>query len=275
MTMTTTILDWLSRQFHAARDVRTIKIHPDNHAFTGTSPADMVVRTWMGAQLYVYVLQSEPRLRDLRAILKNNSRDSLGTLFFVLDDLLPQNDTERRLLDWQDALQLLNGGYIYSLLLEDGELHPSQVHFTPTMTPNVYHTWYTPDFTIETVTVRRRTVENVIKGTWHIGDIASADFQRKVNHERVNQRFHYRTQYTRPTDRPAPNSGKMPDTLKRQYKLLGLPQDADEGTVKAAFRRQAMNVHPDVSALPRIEAEKRMKALLEAYESIKQYHNWR
>jgi curved DNA-binding protein CbpA len=35
-----------------------------------------------------------------------------------------------------------------------------------------------------------------------------------------------------------------------------------------------MQVHPDVSALPRTEAERRIKLLNEAYEFIKSYHGW-
>jgi curved DNA-binding protein CbpA len=58
------------------------------------------------------------------------------------------------------------------------------------------------------------------------------------------------------------------------YALLGLERTATEREVKAAFRRLAMNVHPDVSSLPRSEAEQRIKALLEAYEAIKAQHGW-
>ena len=41
--------------------------------------------------------------------------------------------------------------------------------------------------------------------------------------------------------------------------MLGVERSASEKEVKTAFRRLAMNIHPDVSALPRQEAERRVK----------------
>ena len=50
------------------------------------------------------------------------------------------------------------------------------------------------------------------------------------------------------------------------YELLGVPRDADEQTIKKAFRKLARQLHPDVSEEP--EAEARFREVTEAYEVL-------
>ena len=50
------------------------------------------------------------------------------------------------------------------------------------------------------------------------------------------------------------------------YELLGIGRDADEQTLKKAFRRLARQLHPDVSTEP--EAEARFREVTEAYEVL-------
>ena len=50
------------------------------------------------------------------------------------------------------------------------------------------------------------------------------------------------------------------------YELLGVARDADETTIKKAFRRLARRLHPDVSEEP--EAEARFREVTEAYEVL-------
>jgi curved DNA-binding protein CbpA len=56
--------------------------------------------------------------------------------------------------------------------------------------------------------------------------------------------------------------------------LLGVPVNATREEVRAAFRRQAFALHPDVSDLPKDEAEARFKVLNEAYAYIKLSNRW-
>jgi molecular chaperone DnaJ len=51
------------------------------------------------------------------------------------------------------------------------------------------------------------------------------------------------------------------------YEVLGVPRDADEATVKKAFRRLARELHPDVNAHDP-EAEAKFKEAAEAYEVL-------
>jgi molecular chaperone DnaJ len=50
------------------------------------------------------------------------------------------------------------------------------------------------------------------------------------------------------------------------YEILGIPRDADERTIKSAFRRLARELHPDVSDHP--EAQERFREAAEAYEVL-------
>ncbi len=51
------------------------------------------------------------------------------------------------------------------------------------------------------------------------------------------------------------------------YQILGVPKDADEKTIKAAYRKLARKYHPDV-AENKAEAEKKFKEINEAYEVL-------
>src|ERR1700756_1554803 len=51
------------------------------------------------------------------------------------------------------------------------------------------------------------------------------------------------------------------------YDVLGVPRDADETTIKKAFRKLARELHPDVNSHDP-EAEEKFKEAAEAYEVL-------
>jgi molecular chaperone DnaJ len=55
----------------------------------------------------------------------------------------------------------------------------------------------------------------------------------------------------------------MPAAHQDYYTILGVPRDADQQTIKRAFRQLAFAYHPDRNKTP--EAEERFKAIAEAY----------
>jgi molecular chaperone DnaJ len=55
-------------------------------------------------------------------------------------------------------------------------------------------------------------------------------------------------------------------TRRDYYEILGVPRDADERSIKSAFRRLARELHPDVSDAP--DAEERFRETAEAYEVL-------
>ncbi|HEX2044479.1 MAG TPA: molecular chaperone DnaJ [Gaiellaceae bacterium] len=58
----------------------------------------------------------------------------------------------------------------------------------------------------------------------------------------------------------------MATTRRDYYEILGVPRDADEKSIKSAFRRLARELHPDVSEAP--DAEERFREAAEAYEVL-------
>lgn len=278
--MSDAITRWLSQQFRQVADVRSASSEPDPSVIYQMHRADIVVATWMGARLYTYLIDTAPKLRDIRQTVKDNSRSGIGTLFIVNAALLPADGTTAKAEDWQEALSSLNEGWVYGYVANDAGMRLVQVHFGATAVRDEYRIWYLNDFSIETVNVRRRSVQATLRGTFFVGDIASQDFKRRVNHKRASQRFHYRTRYTQDIPRGNKRHGAHgkrhlhDEKLKKYYALIGVDHTASEQEIKAAFRQRALQVHPDVSALPRQEANKRIKQLNEAYEYIKQERGW-
>ncbi len=277
--MTDAIARWIRATFAMVPDVSRATTEADPSVIYKTHQADIVVSTWMGARLYVYLVKKAPKIRDIKNILRDNSRGSIGTIFLVDRALLPSDDQQTKMLDWYEALSSLNHDFIYTYYLDDNEIKITQAHFSPVNGKEIYRVWYLPEFSIEKVTVRSREVtEGNVRGRWHLGDIASPDYKRRMGHERANQRFHYRTKYTQDVPKDKRNGRTHYNgndaQLAKYYQLIGVQKDASEQEIKTAFRQMALKVHPDVSALPRQEANERIKQLNEAYEYIKQYHGW-
>jgi hypothetical protein len=258
---------WLQDLFNTVTDVKLATPYLENTAIFQHHNAHLVVNTWMGGVLYVYLLEKAPKVRELRGILRDNSRTGIGTLFIVQQPLLPEAGKEVALVDWHDALRSMSDGWIYSYTAHNTL---EQIHFNPTPNPDKFYCWHLTDFAIENVSVRRRSINGNLKGDWFIGDIASPAFKRRVNTERQNQRYHYHT-HTQPKEKKIAPA----DELTKHYQMLGISNvNASEKEVKAAFRQMALRVHPDVSALPRNIAEEKFKELNRAYEFIKDYHGW-
>src|SRR5690606_41715518 len=55
--------------------------------------------------------------------------------------------------------------------------------------------------------------------------------------------------------------------FKDYYKILGVPRDADEKTIKSAYRKLARKYHPDVNKGD-ASAEERFKEINEAYQVL-------
>ena len=55
----------------------------------------------------------------------------------------------------------------------------------------------------------------------------------------------------------------MAQTKRDYYEILGIQRDADDATLKRAFRKLARQYHPDVNREP--GAEEQFKELSEAY----------
>ncbi|MDL1914566.1 MAG: DnaJ domain-containing protein [Chloroflexi bacterium] len=65
------------------------------------------------------------------------------------------------------------------------------------------------------------------------------------------------------------------DRITTAYELLNLERGATKEEVSAAYRRLALDYHPDTSTLPSAEAEAKFRALSEAYEAIQRANRWK
>ncbi|GAB5492779.1 MAG: hypothetical protein Phog2KO_29940 [Phototrophicaceae bacterium] len=277
--MSDTIAKRIQATFALVPDVKRASTEADPSVVFKSHQADVVVSTWMGARLYIYIVTNAIKVRDIKNLLRDNSRSGIGSLFLVDRNLLPSDGAITKLQDWWESLFLLHNDFFYTYYLDDDEVKITQIHFEPKNSLGDYRVWYLPEFAIEKVTVRRKEVtKGNIKGRWHTADIASPSYKRRINDQRASQRFNYHTKYTQDIPHNKKNGKGRPYTrdiqLDKYYTLIGVEKGASEKEIKRAFRQMALKVHPDVSALPRQEANERIKQLNEAYEYIKEYHGW-
>ncbi len=265
--MPLTIARLLAQQFRSIQDVKFATTRADASLMARQHEPDIVIETWMNSRLYVYLLGSAPRQRDIKGMLKQNTSGGIGTLLLVEAALLPADGYVGKLQPWQDDLRVMNLGAIYAYSLDAAGLRLRQVNLDETTERNHFAVWHTLDFPFDAVTVRRREYQTNIRGNWVIGDIASARFKRRISEERARQRYHYRTRGTRPHDAPA-------EQISAAYLALEIEVGAGQDAVKEAFRRLARQYHPDVSAHEKGEAERRFKEVKTAYDKIRSHRRW-
>ena len=266
--MPPTVADRFRLRFREIQDVKFASARGEASFTSRNYEADIVVETWMNSRLYVYICDQAPKSRAIKAILKQNTKASIGSLFLVDLALLPGDGYCGKLQTWQDDLRVLNMGAIQAYDLGADELRLVQVNLDETPQRNLFTVWHTCDFPFDAVAVRRRDYQTNIRGSWAVGDISSPHFKRRIIDERARQRFHYRTRQTRQLDMP-------PDQqISAAYLALEIEVGAGQAAVKEAFRKLARQYHPDVSEHEKAEAEQRFKEVKSAYDQIKSQRRW-
>jgi DnaJ domain len=280
--MTVEIKRWLCDQFVTIDSVRTAKIQGDLIA----------IHTWSGVVIYAYVLEEPTKARTIKRIVQENTRIGIGTLFIVSAKIVPEDGARVEPDEGLLALHALFKDKFYTYRIQDdGEPRIGQVHFKAQ--GEVREVWYGPDITIGHLPSYRVWVNapQSIKGNWMIANFGSDAFWKQADYTIGRDAFRQQQQ-RRATDRAKfrfwsqPSWGAGDETgymtpapppeaeLDRFYKQLGLTNAASDDEVKAAFRRLAREVHPDVSDLPKEEAELRFNKLYEAYAFIKTAHGF-
>ena len=283
-----TIKRWLSEQFTALDSVRGCTIDRD---------ADVVVYTWGGAVIQVHLLDTPFKARQIKKIVSDNSRVGIGTLFLVNAELMPDDGAKQPIDEGLLALHALFKDKVYTYRLEKDVPQIGQVHFKSFGRTDEYEVWYGPDIRIRGLPFYRVWIKSPssIKGEWLMANFGSEAFWRQADYAtsrdafRRDQRRAYTYQatwsnatwnggsaYTGANGASAASNGAPPRDarLARSYSQLGLNHGATSDEVKAAFRRKARELHPDVSKLPKDEAENRFKTLNEAYMYIKTTNGW-
>jgi hypothetical protein len=261
--------------------------------------ADFVVRTWSATVTHVVLLPELVKTRHLRKILGDNSRIGIGTMFLLHAVSVPYDGVKLSPPETLLALHTLHRDKVYTYTEEQDGLHVGQVHFRSFGRTDEFETWHGPPVEIHSLPSFRVWIKSPasIKGDWLIATFGSEAFWKHADYTmgreamRQQQRggFTHRVTWSDAdwhngprTDEPTqtPRTDHKPALPGRAHRLavcyaqLGVRGDATSDEVKAAYRRLARELHPDVSALPKDEAETRFKLLHEAYTFIKVNNGW-
>jgi hypothetical protein len=254
---------------------------------TVTPGSSLVVRTWTGVMVNIYLLNAPERVRNIKRVLQEATELGIGSTFILDAALLPPPDTRFEPAEWLLALHALTHERLYAYDIDEKGPKLVQAHFEQIGSSAAYVVKYGPDVTFDRLRILKVSVKpKVMKGDWHIADFGLNAFWRDPYRP-------HRTEYRRPEKReynwrawsqttweqaqtydipkpPPPIHGR----LEQSYALLEIQRDATLDELKAAYRRLALAFHPDTSALPRHEAEMKFRALSEAYEYIKEQNKW-
>ncbi len=271
--MNPTLREWLCQQLRPLDEVRFCVPPPvvTNHA----RPGSQVLRIglWTGVFIHVHSLTAEPTARQLRRTLQDDDDASCASLFIMAAALAPRPDQPFAPPDWMLALHSLGHERIYvgyvrdripglqPLHLEplDGGLRHA-LRCGPALLPRRLH--------VGRVSIRHRSV----RGFWNLAHFGAAPFWQKATQERFANARRFDESPGQEATRGPSDPGQ--DSLARSFALLGLEPGAARDQVQEAWRREAFNLHPDVSMLPTEVAEERFRALSEALEHIRIARGW-
>jgi hypothetical protein len=216
--------------------------------------------------------------------------------------------------EWLAALHALTGDKIYVYQLKDNVPSLRTARFVPSGRTAELEMQYGDPIGIEQIRYFQRTVRpNFIKGYWMVADFGPDVPPKKDYYKQQQQQaqtkndFQQRVRQAQPPNQPprqqtnhhappppkqqtsAPNGHQTNNQQRRAnppppakpktrlevcYEILGVSGAAQREEVKSAFRKLAFQLHPDVSTLPKAEAEARFKLVSEAYEYIKSANKW-
>lgn len=273
-----TLKRWLKTQLTGVMNVQACFLTHGN---------TLVVTTWTGVVVNVYLIDEVVKTRAIKRILQESSDVGIGSLFIVKRNLLPEEKTRAEIKEWLMAVHEVSRERVFTYALHDDEPIIGQAHFEPIGTTGEYVTRHGPSISFEQFRYYKLSVKaRFIKGDWHVADFGMHHFWRDPH------KTHYQPNYRRPEteqttwrswsnttwEQPQTNPLDTPpvrrDPLTISYEILEVSRDATRDEVKNAFRRLAFELHPDTSTLPKHEAEKRFLQLTEAWEMIKEANSW-
>jgi DnaJ-domain-containing protein 1 len=266
---TNTVKHWLREQLKALAQVQRCMAGQPGVGAAPVREIDLAVYTWSGMMIHVHLLDEALKPPRVRRLLESATAVGIPTLLLLDERLLPRQGERAPLERWFVPLPAIANDRVYTYRLDGGSPVIRTVHF-PAVSRLEVEARYGPAVFISQLRYFRQTVKHpALKGYWLVADFEpEAAGKNPVS----NPRDHGRqppppAQQTRLENQPPAPSPKT--RLEASYELLGVSRGDSLEDVKAAFRRLVFEVHPDVSRLPKEEAEARFKALNEAYEYIR------
>jgi hypothetical protein len=285
----TRVQRWLAEQILVLASVRSCLLNRE---------ADIVVNTWSATVTHIYLIDHPIKTRAIRKLIGDNSRVGVGTLFVLSAALVPPDGAKLHPDEHLLVLHALYKDKIYTYRVENDTVIIGQVHFKAYGRGDERETWYGPNIEIHTLPSYRTWLKspNSIKGDWLVATFGNEAFWKSADYTAARDAF--RQQQRRgftasgtwsgstswsagakfEADEDPPPKSTLPPVriarLEASYAHLGLKSNASNDEVKTAFRKLARELHPDVSKLPKAEAELRFKILNEAYTFIKTTQGW-
>jgi len=282
------------RRWLAERIVRVDSVRHCVMNRAGDPPIDIQAMTWSSAFINVYLFAALEKARTLKRLIAENTRVGIGTLIVVDHALAPADGEKLIPNDMLIACHALFKDKIYTYRMDGDTPKIGQVHFKSFGRGDEREVWYGPDLEVQHLPCYRVSVPSPgsIKGSWLIAGFGALPFWKSADYAagRATFRQQQHSGFTRhatwnnadwtngsATDDDAEaveedrqRVGVSAETrLDVCYRELGVGRGAAFDDVKAAFRKLARELHPDVSHLPKAEAESRFKSLNEAYMYIK------
>lgn len=270
----TAVKSWLRDRLIKLMSVQRCTFIPQASVADPVRNTDITVQTWSGLVIHIHLIDEITKPAKLKRIVEHATSGGIGTLFVVDADLLPRPGEHVPADRWYLAVHALTKDRLYAYYNQGGQPALRRVDFVPVNRTEV-EARYGADVDVANLRYFRHNVKySPVKGYWLLADFEtdippkSASYRPPAEQQRPPQQNHHRE---RPNGTPP---APPPTRLEACYLLLGVPRQASREEVKAAFRKLAFEVHPDVSNLPKDEAEARFKRLSEAYEYIKVSNRW-
>ncbi len=271
---------WLRDQIAPLMNVQRCVFHAPGVGAVPVREPDIQVFTWSGVVIHVHLIQEVTKPNKVKRILEWATEHGIPTLFVLSAALLPGEGERVEPDKWFVTFQTLVNDRTYVYRLLDGQPVIQPVQFKPYSRTQVETSFGDP-LPIEQIRHFRSTVHHpALKGYWMVADFESDRSAHLPPIRRADYTSYQQYMPPPPPPRPEPDAGvrglpRTPKTpLDRAYDLLGVSRSANREQVRAAFRRLAFQTHPDVSALPKPEAEARFRLLSEAYETIRSANDW-
>jgi hypothetical protein len=293
MAVTFDLKRWVALQVTALHSVRQCALHREGH---------LVVQSWSGNLVHIHFADVLPKPRAVKRTLHEATRVGIGALYLIDAALVPADGSRVALDETLLGLHALYKDKIYTFRGEGSGFKIGQVHFKAVGRGDEREVWYGPDVEVRALPCYRAWVTHPasLRGEWQVASFGNEAFwkdadyaqmrdqlrqRERVSSEEVLRRHTWTTgAYTNipggaPGGIPAgmggaytpPRAPSRPmSKLECCYQTLGLPPGAPCDQVKAAFRRLARELHPDVSALPAAESRAEFEKVYEAYRFIRE-----
>ena len=270
----TVFKNWLHEELSSLVSVQRVQF---GHAPTAGNPArepELLVQMWAGVVIHIHVVDEPIPVKKVRRIIETATENGVPSLFILDARLLPQPNQRIDHEKWFIPIQGLMEDHAYSFSIEADQARIRPIQFRPISRYEAV-TVYGAPLTIKALRHSRITVkQTALKGFWLLADLES---DGTGNAPPIRRTDYSAYQYSPPRSTSREKTQQMQTPTSRLdgcYELLGVTRAASREEVKAAFRKLAFTVHPDVSTLPKPEAEARFKSLTEAYAYIKLAQGW-